>query len=216
MLSTYLEGLLLQAGLIFALGPQNLFVLESGLRREHPFFISTVCFLCDLTLIMTGVLGAATVLAHFPEFKIVIGVLGVFFLIRYGIQKLLSTEELGAAQARKMSTKKQVFLNAVTFSIVNPHAYLDGIVLIGGYSSKYPDLHQRLALGLGASSFSFIWFLTLSFGAGLFLPFFKNREGMKILMTSAGLVLLYMSVKLSFDVYGWIYEFYPGTLAFGK
>lgn len=209
MREVFLEGMLIQASLIFALGPQNLYVLESGLKRHHHLSVSFACFFCDLLLIMAGVIGAATIFNEFPQIKIIVGVIGVGFLILYGIGKLTHENSDILFNESETSGLKVAILNAVTFSVLNPHAYLDGIVLIGGYSSKYPELDFRLALGLGASTFSLIWFLVLSSGAAIMMPFFQSPGRMKIIMSSAGLVLLFLSAKLSMDVYGWIEDLYP-------
>lgn len=213
MREVFLEGMLIQASLIFALGPQNLYVLESGLKRRHHLAVSFACFVCDLVLIMAGVIGAATIFNEFPQIKIVVGVIGVGFLILYGIGKLTHENSEIVFNEDKTSGLRIAILNAVTFSIVNPHAYLDGLVLIGGYSSKYPEMDLRLALGLGAAIFSLIWFLVLSTGAAIMMPFFQSPKRMKIIMSSAGLVLLFLSAKLSIDVYGWIEDMYPETVA---
>ncbi|WPU66975.1 LysE/ArgO family amino acid transporter [Peredibacter starrii] len=212
MKEVFLEGLLLQASLIFALGPQNLFVLESGLRRHHHITVSFVCFLCDLSLIMLGVAGAATFFNHYPQIKIFFGVVGVGFLLLYGFGKITTPEEsfvVGAAKAP--GTLKSVILKSITFSVINPHAYLDGIVLIGGYSAKYSDIYLRLTLGMGAATFSLIWFLLLSLGASVMMPFFQSPKRMRLMMGSAGLILLFLSAKLTLDVYGWLLETYPET-----
>ncbi len=212
--SVFLEGMLLQASLIFALGPQNIFILESGLRKRHHITVSFVCFLCDLTLIMMGVAGAATLFNQFPEVKVIVGVAGVGFLILYGFEKIRFSERnfvFSADNALKF-TLKTAILSAVTFSIVNPHAYLDGIVLIGGYSSKFPALESRLALGLGAAFFSLLWFLGLSIGASVLMPFFQNAKRMRFIMGSAGVVLILLSVRLGADVYNWINELYPESM----
>lgn len=213
MREVFLEGMLIQASLIFALGPQNLYVLESGLKRRHHLAVSFACFVCDFVLIMAGVIGAATIFNEFPQIKIVVGVIGVGFLILYGIGKLTHENSEIVFNEDKTSGLRIAILNAVTFSIVNPHAYLDGLVLIGGYSSKYPEMDLRLALGLGAAIFSLIWFLVLSTGAAIMMPFFQSPKRMKIIMSSAGLVLLFLSAKLSIDVYGWIEDMYPETVA---
>ncbi len=213
MREVFLEGMLIQASLIFALGPQNLYVLESGLKRRHHLSVSFACFLCDLVLIMAGVIGAATIFTKFPQIKIVVGVIGVGFLILYGIGKITHESEDIIFNEDKSSGLKVAILNAITFSVVNPHAYLDGIVLIGGYSAKYSELGLRLSLGLGAASFSLIWFLFLSTGAAVMMPFFQSPKRMRIIMSSAGLVLLFLSAKLSMDVYGWIADMYPETVA---
>lgn len=213
MREVFLEGMLIQASLIFALGPQNLYVLESGLKRRHHLSVSFACFFCDLILIMAGVIGAATIFNQFPQIKIIVGVIGVGFLILYGFSKLTHESADIVFNEDKTSGLKVAVLNAITFSVVNPHAYLDGIVLIGGYSSKYAELPLRLSLGLGAASFSLLWFLALSTGAAIMMPFFQSPKRMRIIMSSAGLVLLFLSAKLSMDVYSWIEDMYPETVA---
>lgn len=211
MKEVFFEGMLLQASLIFALGPQNLFVLESGLRRNHHLTVSLVCYLCDLLLIMLGVLGAATFFNFFPQLKVIIGGFGVGFLIIYGVGKIIFENDVDIRTPSAGSSLKTAILSSITFSILNPHAYLDGIVLIGGYSSKYPETSLRLALGLGASTFSLIWFLLLSFGAASVMPLFQNPRRMRLMMSTAGVILLFLSARLSMDVLGWLKEIYPET-----
>jgi L-lysine exporter family protein LysE/ArgO len=206
MLQVFLEGFLLQASLIFALGAQNLFVMESGIRRHYHLTVSFVCFLCDLTLIMLGVAGAATLFHHFPEVKVIFGVLGIAFLLWYGLDKLTNREQILIQDVLKEKGLRNSILKAITFSIINPHAYLDGIVLIGGYSSKYPMLQDRLAVGLGASFCSLVWFLLLSTAASTMMPLFQNPRRMRLVMSTAGLFLLFLSARLSIDVYGWVVD----------
>lgn len=207
MIQVFLEGFLLQASLIFALGAQNLFVLESGMRRNYHLTVSFVCFLCDLTIIMLGVMGAATLFHHFPEFKIVVGIVGIIFLLQYGIGKLRKPkEDLYLSDVVKEKSLRKSILSAITFSILNPHAYLDGIVLIGGYSSKYSELPLRMGVGLGAAFCSLVWFLILSSASGMMMPLFQNPRRMRWMMSTAGLVLIFLSARLSVDVYDWLLE----------
>lgn len=207
MVQVFLEGFLLQGSLIFALGAQNLFVLESGMRRNYHLTVSFVCFLCDLTIIMLGVMGAATLFHHFPEFKIVVGIVGIVFLLQYGIGKMRKPkEDLYLSDVLKEKSLKRSILAAMTFSILNPHAYLDGIVLIGGYSSKYSEFPLRLGVGLGAATCSLVWFLVLSSASGMMMPFFQNPRRMRWVMSSAGVVLIILSARLSVDVYEWLQE----------
>ncbi len=207
MVQVFLEGFLLQASLIFALGAQNLFVLESGMRRQYHLTVSFVCFLCDLTIIMLGVMGAATLFHHFPEFKIVVGIVGIIFLLQYGIGKLRSPkEDVYLSDVLKEKSLRNSILSAITFSILNPHAYLDGVVLIGGYSSKYAELPMRMGVGLGAAACSLVWFLVLSSASGMMMPLFQNPRRMRFVMGTAGVVLIFLSARLSVDVYGWLQE----------
>jgi L-lysine exporter family protein LysE/ArgO len=202
----FLEGLFLQASLIFALGAQNIFVLESGLKKQNPLIISFICFFCDLLLIMVGVAGAGSIFSTFAQLKIIIGVIGVLFLFQYGFSKLFAKqgclEELDESPIQR-GIKRSILL-AITFSLLNPHAYLDAFVLIGGYSTKYAVLSDRILIGLGAACFSLIWFLFLSTASTLMKPIFSNAKSLKLITTCSGLVLLFLSLRLGLDVYEWI------------
>lgn len=207
MAQVFLEGFLLQASLIMALGAQNLFVLESGMRKHYHLTVSFVCFLCDLTIIMLGVMGAATLFHHFPEFKIVVGIVGIIFLLQYGIGKLRTPkEDVYLSDLMQEKNLKRSILRAITFSILNPHAYLDGVVLIGGYSSKYAELPLRMTVGLGAAACSLVWFLVLSSASAKMMPVFQNPRRMRWVMGTAGICLIFLSARLSLDVYGWLVE----------
>ena len=223
MVSVFFEGLLLQASLIFALGAQNLFILESGLRRDYHLTASFVCYLCDFIIIMLGVAGAATLFTSFPEIKILVGLCGIFFLFTYGFDKLRTKENeiVFNEMLSKQKSLKRSILAAITFSVLNPHAFLDGIVLIGGYSAKYSDLNLRLALGLGASTYSLLWFLVLSTASSKMMPFLNSPRRMRMVMSCAGVFLIFLSAKLSIDVYGWVrevihYDQVMKTIAFQK
>lgn len=204
-----LEGFLLQASLIFALGAQNLFVLESGLRRRYPITISFVCFLCDLTIITIGVLTTATLLTQYPAVKIIFGIMGAAFLIYYGFNKIAVKEQdllLNGIQDQRKGTLKHCVLSAIAFSVINPHAYLDGLILIGGYSSKFSELSERLLFGLGAGVCSLVWFLILSGASYSLLPVLSNPRRMRLALSASGIILVCLSFKLSLDVYGWVTE----------
>jgi len=200
----FFEGFSLQASLIFALGAQNIFVLESGLRKTHSLTISMVCFLCDFILIMLGVAGAATVFNLVPSLKFAIGIVGVVFLFIYGMKKLTEDSTFTLDKNFTGLTLGKSALLAMTFSLVNPHAYLDAFVLIGGYSSKYSELNERLSLGFGAAIYSGLWFLVLSYFSGFMKPLFCNKRSMKFISVCMGSFLLFLSGKLSMDIIAWI------------
>lgn len=208
MARLFFEGFFLQASLIFALGAQNLYVLESGLRKRHRFAVSITCFLCDLLIIMMGVMGMAVMLKSYPGIKIVFGVMGIGFMLHYALGKINSKEE--DIQEREDLTDNsglwKSVLKAITFSIINPHAYLDGIVLIGGYATKYPDTIQRVSVGMGASIYSLVWFLMLSNATSSMKPLLMSGKRMRLAMGLSGVILLFLSFKLSLDVYDWLLE----------
>ncbi|HXH74275.1 MAG TPA: LysE family transporter [Bacteriovoracaceae bacterium] len=215
--SLFLEGLLLQASLIFALGAQNLFVLECGLKRQHQFTVSFVCFICDLTLIMLGVAGAATMFNHYPLLKVVVGMVGVGFLFYYGVSKLLPVTAVDPEAGKDLikSTLKKSILLSITFSILNPHAYLDAFILIGGFASKYEVMNDRLIFGLGAAIFSGIWFLLISSLSSVMKPLLSDPRRMRGVMSVAGLFLIFLSIKLGSDVLHWVPEGLLADFAYG-
>jgi L-lysine exporter family protein LysE/ArgO len=202
--SVFVEGFFLQASLIFALGAQNLFVLQSGLKRQHPVIISVTCFLCDLSLIMVGVAGTASVLSEFHQLKIFFGILGIVFMAVYGLHKMRRLHIPEEENIYLGDTVRRSILLSITFSFLNPHAYLDAIVLIGGYSTKYAIVSERIILGLGAAGFSLVWFLTLSYCASIMKPLLQNPQRMRLINSMTGVVLILLAGKLSGEVYGWI------------
>ena len=192
--------------LILALGAQNIFVLNSGLRRQRHFLVALVSSVCDTLLILIGVLGVATFFIQFPILKIGLGIVGVVFLFFYGFLKLKEAKNgVEILQStKKATTIKQTILASLGFSLLNPHVYLDTVVLIGGYSSQFNHFLDRLFFGLGASSFSTIWFFGLVFLASLFSEFLNNPKAMRFVSLISGLILILLAIKLGGDVTDWI------------
>lgn len=205
-LSIFIQGFALQASLILALGAQNIFVLNSGLRRQRHLLVAFVSSVCDTFLIFVGVLGVATVFVQIPILKILLGVVGVAFLFFYGILKLKEAKNgiTLSNSSTAITSLKQTILTTLGFSLLNPHVYLDTVVLIGGYSSKFSLLSERFYFGAGASAFSTIWFFGLAMLASLASQFLNNSKAMRIVSLISGIILLVLSIKLGSDVAGWI------------
>lgn len=206
MLGLLAQGFFLQASLILALGAQNIFVLNSGLRKQRHLLVALVSSVCDTLLIFIGVLGVATVFVQLPILKISLGVVGVGFLFFYGFTKL--KEAKNGVQLSKTTQEttsiKQTILTSLGFSLLNPHVYLDTMVLIGGYSSKFAELSERFYFGAGASAFSTIWFFGLALLASAASRFLNSPKAMRMVSLVSGLILVLLAVKLGSDVLGWI------------
>lgn len=205
-LAIFLQGFFLQASLILALGAQNIFVLNSGLKRQRHILVAFVCSVCDAALILIGVLGAATLFVQVPLLKILFGLLGVGFLFYYGIKKLKESKSdsiINESSIQSVELKK-VLITTLAFSLLNPHVYLDTVVLIGGYSSKFHLIHERLVFGLGASFFSILWFFGLAILASAGNKLIHNHKFMRSISIISGVILLWLSVKLGIDVLHWI------------
>lgn len=209
-MEVYFEGFLLQLSLILALGAQNIFVLESGIKKNSPLLVALVCSICDLVLVLTGVLGAASIFIQNPMIKVIFGVLGTLFLLWYGVLKIIefinpkfSKKNTEDGKLTKPSTKMSVLL-ALSFSLLNPHVYLDTIILIGGFASKYSTITERLNFGLGAASFSMVWFFGLAILSSVFSRILYNDKAMRIINLISGLILIILFFKLGTDVLSWV------------
>lgn len=206
-MSFFFEGFFLQAGLILGLGAQNIFVLESGISRSHHQFVALICSACDLILILFGVLGAATLFIAFPLLKIIFGILGIAFLIFYGVRKLyeaFNKNVISKIKKTQVITLKKTLMLSLGFSLLNPHVYLDTLVLVGGYAAKYPSLKHRLLFGIGASTFSMLWFFALANLSSFMSPVLLRPKAMRIINFSAGCVLTWLGIKLGVDVISWL------------
>ena len=204
-MEAFIDGFLLQASLIFALGAQNIFVLESGIKKQRPFFVALVCSLCDTFLILLGVFGAGGFFAQNPWLKIIFGAVGVIFLVYYGFLKIFERPTLALQHSSNAATfsLKKILLNALGFTFLNPHTYLDTIVLIGRYSASFV-LHERLFFAGGTIIFSWIWFFALSFFAASFSRLLNQPARLRLVLAISGAVLLYLAYHLFHEVWSWM------------
>ncbi len=201
----FLEGFVLQASLILALGAQNIFILNSGLRRHRHLFVAGICSICDSILILLGVLGFASLFLQVPLLKTVLGLVGVVFLIYYGLLKIFEGRKGFRIEdvAVGRSSLKETFFLSLGFSLLNPHAYLDAFVLLGAYSAKFSTILDRLSFAFGASFFSLLWFYGLALVAASFNRLLHDPKAMRIISYLSGTILLFLAFKLGVDIIGW-------------
>lgn len=153
-------------GLILAIGPQNIFVLRQGLLRSHVFAVCLVCSLSDALLISAGVLGLGSFLAGVEGAELLISVAAALFIAGYGVLRVRSSMDpvgmsVGEEEALGLGP---TIGTALAFTFLNPHVYLDTVLLIGGASSRYAS-DDRVAFAVGASLASFLFFFALGYGA---------------------------------------------------
>lgn len=196
-LTPALEGFGLGGGLIVAIGAQNALVLSHGLRRNHVATISTIGFLGDAALIALAVMGVGHVIASTPWLTRGAAWAGAAFLIVYGamsLRRAMSVQALAAANDRPTSRlRATVTMLAVTF--LNPHVYLDTLVLVGAVSGQYPA-PARWIFGAGAIAASFVWFYGLGFGARLLAPLFARPIAWRILEIAIAMIMWLIAASL--------------------
>lgn len=192
-----LEGLLLGFGLIVAIGPQNAFVLRAGLRRQHAYVAALVSSLGDVTLITVGVLGVGALLNAHPPLVRLATIGGALFLVWYGLNALRSALRPAAIDfaATVPVTPRAVALAAAGFSLLNPHAILDTVVLLGTVSARFQG-PSRLEFALGAMLASALWFFALAFVASRLAFLFERPSAWRVLDAFVATVMLALAVKL--------------------
>lgn len=195
----FFKGMGIGAGLIIAIGAQNAFVLSQGIRRQHMFIIPLVCSLCDAALIALGVAGAGTLLSRHPVLTSAAAWAGAAFLFWYGFSAFKSAwnkTQLSPAHGLPQ-TLVRTLATTLALTLLNPHVYLDTVVLLGSIASQFPD-GRRAWFGTGAATASVIWFFSLSLGGRLLAPVFANPVSWKILDTVVGVTMWSIAGTLVF------------------
>ncbi|MGV1769374.1 LysE/ArgO family amino acid transporter [Agrobacterium vitis] len=197
MQNAYFSGLFLGLSLIVAIGAQNAFLLRQGLRREHVFVLCLTCAASDALLIVLGISALATVTALLPAFEPVLRYGGAAFLLAYSARHALAAlkPENGLTPGEaKPSTLTASLATCLALTFLNPHVYLDTVLLIGSISSRFAD--HKTAFGLGAVSASFLFFFSLGFGARLLVPVFARPVSWRILDAIIAVVMAWIAIGL--------------------
>jgi L-lysine exporter family protein LysE/ArgO len=197
-LAVFVQGLVLSFGLIVAIGAQNAFVLRQGLRREHVGSVVLFCGVADAVLIAAGVLGMAQALGQSPGLARALALAGAAFLALYGWQALRRARQVhqlrvteGGAGLRRSAAVAQ----AAAFTLLNPHVYLDTVLLVGSIGAQQPQTLRGWFIA-GASSASLCWFALLGFGARWLAPWFARPRSWQVLDGLIGITMFVLSALL--------------------
>lgn len=156
-----------------------------------------ICALADAVLIGAGVAGLGTLIRRYPAALLAVSLGGAIFLFAYGVmafRRALSPDVLKAGAGPSLPLKQAVAA-CLAFTFLNPHVYLDTVVLLGGLSARYEGV-DRLAYALGACAGSFTWFFTLGYGARMLAPVFARPSSWQVLDIAIGLVMWALAAKL--------------------
>ncbi|MDP2803008.1 MAG: LysE/ArgO family amino acid transporter [Phreatobacter sp.] len=190
-------GFLLGLGLIVAIGAQNAFVLRQGLMRRHVLVVTTLCALSDALLILVGVAGLGALVARSPVLLTIATLGGAAFLLGYGAlaaRRALYPARLTAAPTEQAGLGR-IVAATLAFTFLNPHVYLDTVVLVGSLSARYEG-DVRVAFAGGAMTASFLWFYALGFGARLLAPVFARPAAWRILDGLIAVIMVAIAVSL--------------------
>lgn len=200
----FFSGFALSLSFILAIGAQNAFVLQQGLRHSHVFAVCFICALSDAILIATGVVGFNTMIERWPGLIPTIMVLGIVFLLAYGVRSFYAAwragQTLEAAQDTSPPSLTGIIATTLALTWLNPHVYLDTLALIGANSTRFEG--EKLWFGSGAILASFVFFFSLGYGARLLSPIMASARAWQILYVLIGVVMWAIAVSLFFDLTG--------------
>lgn len=197
MLHACTAGFSLGLSLILAIGAQNAFVLRQGLRGEHVLLTVLVCALSDAVLITAGVAGFGALARAWPGFETAMRWGGAAFLAWYGARALMAAWRGGQAldtRGEARHSARAVLLTVLALTWLNPHVYLDTVVLLGSVSAQY---EARAAFGLGAVTASFAFFFSLGYGARALAPLFARPVAWRALDLVVGLTMWAIAASLA-------------------
>ncbi len=197
-LNTLIAGFSLGLGLILAIGAQNAFVLKQGIRNHHVFWVCLCCAVSDAVLIVVGVSGFASLMDWYPWIDPVTRYGGAAFLLAYAVlsfkDAIYDASALDYAAAEKPQSLRSALLVCLAFTWLNPHVYLDTVILIGSVSTQYSA--QRALFALGAVLASFVFFFSLGFGARYLGPLFTKPQAWRYLNVFVGCTMLAIATSL--------------------
>jgi len=196
----FLAGLSLGFSLIIAIGSQNAFVLKKGLKKEHVFTICFICALSDAILITLGVSGFSAIISSSPWVEPLARYGGALFLFSYGARSFWAAirNDAGLAPAdNSTSSLGLAITTCLAFTWLNPHVYLDTVVLLGAVSAQFPG--QKTQFISGAVVASFLFFFALGYGARTLTPIFSKPLSWKILDFLIGIIMWSIAISLIKD-----------------
>lgn len=200
-MSVFLSGFAVSFALILAIGAQNAFVLRQGIRREHVGLCVAVCATSDAVLILFGVVSFGWLGTQMPWLGPIMRYGGAAFLLVYGalsFKSALTATDAMEATGQARSDWRRVVATLLALTWLNPHVYLDTVILVGSIAAQHGE--ARFVFGVGAMMASFVFFCLLGYGARLLAPFFARPGAWRFLDAVVGVTMWAIAASLIFKV----------------
>lgn len=199
MLVAYFQGIILGMAMILPIGPQNAFVLSQGIRRQYPVMVAALCAISDAILISLGVFGGGALLAQSPLLLQLVTWAGVAFLIWYGWgafrEALKPNPDTFSMDSQTLHTRYRIIATVLAVTWLNPHVYLDTVVVLGSLGEQFGDL--RLWFVIGAVTASIIWFFSLALLAAWMAPWLQKSQAQRGINLVVGSVMWAIAIQLA-------------------
>ena len=184
----FIQGLIVGLALIIAIGPQNLFVIQQGLKRSHIFIVCLICSISDTLLIIIGIILSSYLTDLSPNLVQILKLVGASWLLFYGLIKIKNSFRIKEFDQTHQTEKlNNIILVTLAFTFLNPHVYLDTIILIGTISLNF---ESKFSFGLGVVISSFIFFFSLGYFSKYISKFFNNKKGWIIIDNLFGFLMI--------------------------
>ncbi len=197
MFGAALAGFALGGSLIVAIGAQNAFIIRQGVLNQFVFWLCLFCALSDAALIWLGIYGLAAVLAVAPQLLAMLRYGGAAFLIWYGVKALLRARhpEAMAESDRNTQTLASALAMCAAFTWLNPHVYIDTVVLIGSIANARPA-GEQVPFAVGASLASFVWFFAIGYGAKALRGPLSQPKVWRVIEIAIAAIMFWIARKL--------------------
>lgn len=199
-----LKGFMSSASLIVAIGAQNAFVIRQGLLGKHLFITALLCSLIDALLITIGVCGCGQIITSYPLLMTVTKYFAIVFLVVYGgfsLKSAFTHKNLADDRISLSQSRGKTILLLLALSLLNPHVYLDTVVLLGSIASQHTE-HEQIYFAIGAITASFIWFFSVTYGSRFLAPLLHNARTWKIIDVGVACMMWTIAVGLLVSVEG--------------
>lgn len=198
MFSAGLQGLLLGGSMIIPIGAQNAYILNQGIKRNHHLMTASICILCDVVLILTGVFGAGSLLAMNSHLLTAITLAGVLFLTIYSAFSFRSAWRYSYSQTELDNAKKnrkKVVIATLAVTLLNPHVYLDTVVILGSVGNQFSG-SDRIAFAIGTLCASTLWCYGLAMSAARFSVWLNQPKVQRAIDITVGCIMLTIAYNL--------------------
>lgn len=196
--SAVLQGVVLGAGMIIPIGAQNAYLLGLGINRNHHILAATICFFCDIFLVIAGVFGANALMNRYEHLMAIITWGGVAFLFTYGLLSFKSVLKNNYEKVNNKSTlknKKVVILTTLAVTLLNPHVYVDTFMILGSVGSQFDD-SARSSFVFGIIIASLLWFYGLVTGAAKMGNILSQPKVMRAIDFVVGCIMWFIAFSL--------------------
>ena len=194
----FIQGLIIGLSLIIAIGPQNLFIIKQGLKKNYIFMVCLICSFSDSLLIIIGIYLSSYIAQISPFYLLILKTIGGIWLIIYGVLKIKNSFNKKYKKYKEnIIIKKNVLLTTLFITYVNPHVYLDTVVLIGAISQNFTN---KISFGLGAILASFLFFYFLGYFSKYIGEYIQNKKTWYLIDNIFGLLMISYGLFFIFDI----------------